>query len=215
MDNNWAAENLQVIRTLMERSALYRRALAPIMLYTGLLGTGGGALGFILGITEPAGFVLLWAAVGLAALAGSFLLVRRQAMHESEPFWSPPTRHVSQALNPPVASRARLTGLLVLAGGRGAERCGVGAGACCPPVAGALRVRTYRGRLFHAAGHTHCSDGSSLSPVPLWQGLQLTGLHGNVQPIMEQSADGLHLWFAAPCVRRVPVLHRKLRGCNV
>jgi hypothetical protein len=120
MDNNWAAENLQVIRTLMERSALYRRALAPIMLYTGLLGTGGGALGFILGITEPAGFVLLWAAVGLAALAGSFLLVRRQAMHESEPFWSAPTRHVSQALTPPLFAGAA-TGLLVLAGGRGIQ----------------------------------------------------------------------------------------------
>jgi hypothetical protein len=35
MDTNWAAEHLQTIRTLMERSALYRRALAPIMLCAG------------------------------------------------------------------------------------------------------------------------------------------------------------------------------------
>ena len=34
MEPNWAAEHLQVIRTLMERSALYRRALAPIMSFT-------------------------------------------------------------------------------------------------------------------------------------------------------------------------------------
>ena len=30
MEPNWAGEHLQVIRTLMERSALYRRALAPV-----------------------------------------------------------------------------------------------------------------------------------------------------------------------------------------
>jgi len=43
MDTNWAAENLQVIRTLMERSTLYRRALAPVMLVSGLIGTSAAA----------------------------------------------------------------------------------------------------------------------------------------------------------------------------
>jgi hypothetical protein len=38
MESNWAAEQLQTIRTLMERSAVYRRALAPIMLFAGLTG---------------------------------------------------------------------------------------------------------------------------------------------------------------------------------
>src|SRR6267154_136506 len=37
MESNWAAEHLQVIRTLMERSAVYRRALAPIMIYNGVV----------------------------------------------------------------------------------------------------------------------------------------------------------------------------------
>ena len=31
MQTDWASENLQVIRTLMERGAVYRRALAPVM----------------------------------------------------------------------------------------------------------------------------------------------------------------------------------------
>ena len=35
---DWAAENLQVIRTLMERSSIYRRALAPLMVVAGLGG---------------------------------------------------------------------------------------------------------------------------------------------------------------------------------
>ncbi|MDB6016752.1 MAG: hypothetical protein JWR19_1241, partial [Pedosphaera sp.] len=34
MKSDWAAEHLQTIRTLMERSAIYRRALAPVMTVT-------------------------------------------------------------------------------------------------------------------------------------------------------------------------------------
>src|SRR5437660_562122 len=100
MDPNWAAEHLQVIRTLMERSALYRRALAPVMIYNGLLGAVGGAMGHILGITAPRPFVLYWVGVAAVALAGSFLLVRKQALKDAEPFWSPPTRRIAQGLAP-------------------------------------------------------------------------------------------------------------------
>lgn len=113
MDSNWAAEHLQVIRTLMERSALYRRALAPIMIYSGALGVAGGVGGWLLRMESPQAFTAYWAAVGLAALAGSFFLVRRQAIHDSEPFWSPPTRRVAQALAPPLFIGA-LAGVLVL-----------------------------------------------------------------------------------------------------
>src|SRR5690242_16218756 len=100
MESNWAAEHLQVIRTLMERSAVYRRALAPIMTFTGVLGLAAGAIGRFAKINGPQAFMGYWAGVGLLALGGSFLLVRRQALKESEPFWSPPTRRVAQALLP-------------------------------------------------------------------------------------------------------------------
>src|SRR5262245_17407709 len=100
MDSNWAAEHLQTIRTLMERSALYRRALAPIMIYSGALGLIGGVLGWVLRLDAPQAFVGCWAVVGLLALGGSLLLVRRQALKEAEPFWSPPTRRVAQAMSP-------------------------------------------------------------------------------------------------------------------
>src|SRR5512138_543854 len=102
MESDWAAEHLQVIRTLMERSAVYRRALAPVMIYVGILGLGAGAAGWVLKIASVPGFVGFWGAVGVIALAGAFLLVRRQALRESEPFWSPPTRRVAQALVPPL-----------------------------------------------------------------------------------------------------------------
>jgi hypothetical protein len=102
MDTNWAAENLQTIRTLMERSAIYRRALAPIMIFCGGVGIAGGVLGaLLLHMDSMRGFVLFWLGVAAMALTGSFVLVRKQALKDSEPFWSPPTRCVAQALLPP------------------------------------------------------------------------------------------------------------------
>ena len=108
MQSNWAAENLQVIRMLMERSALYRRALAPIMLTVGMIGSVAGSTAYLLRIDSPSAFILFWLATGIISLGTSFLLVRRQALKDSEPFWSPPTRRVALALAPPL-----VTGLLL------------------------------------------------------------------------------------------------------
>src|SRR5512139_3107223 len=91
MDANVAANHLQVIRTLMERSALYRRALAPVMGATGLLGLAGAAIGLLLqiGIHDPIKFVAYWYGVGVLTVGLALLLVRRQAFRHAEPFWSP------------------------------------------------------------------------------------------------------------------------------
>ena len=102
MEPDWAAEHLQVIRTLMERSAVYRRALAPVMTANGVLGTLAAAAGLTARVEGPRAFIGYWMAVALAGVAGSFLLARRQALKDAEPFWSPPTRRVAQALLPPL-----------------------------------------------------------------------------------------------------------------
>lgn len=108
METNQAAEHLQVIRTLMERSALYRRALAPIMTFAGVVGIAAAGLGLFLRIEAETVFIAYWMIVALAGVAGSFLLVRRQALQCAELFWSPPTRRVAQALAP-----ALIAGLMV------------------------------------------------------------------------------------------------------
>jgi peptidoglycan/LPS O-acetylase OafA/YrhL len=100
MDKKWATDNLQTIRTLMERSALYRRALAPIMSFAGVVGILAAIAGVLLPIqTEPA-FIGYWLGVAIVGLVGAFALVRRQALKSSERFWSPPTRRVATALLP-------------------------------------------------------------------------------------------------------------------
>jgi len=100
METKWAVDNLQTIRTLMERSALYRRALAPIMILVGSLGIAAGLTGWLCRIESDRGFVFLWVFTALISIAGALLLMRQQALKEAEPFWSPPTRRVCQALLP-------------------------------------------------------------------------------------------------------------------
>src|SRR5205823_4732455 len=109
METNWAAEHLQVIRTLMERSAVYRRALAPIMALTGALGIAAALGGWLGKIDSPKSFAIYWLLVSLAAVVGALLLVRREALNEAEPFWSPPTRRVTQALLPALTAGFLLT----------------------------------------------------------------------------------------------------------
>jgi hypothetical protein len=110
MNPNWAEENLQTIRTLMERSAVYRRALAPIMIFAGTTGILGGLAGWLCRIESNRGFVWLWLGIAIFTLAGALLLVRRQSLKDAEPFWSPPTRRVGQALLP-----AFFVGLMIAA----------------------------------------------------------------------------------------------------
>ena len=100
METNWAAEHLQTIRTLMERSALYRRALAPISTFVGAMGILAAVAGWALKIELPGLFAAYWMVVALVAVVGALLLVRRQAVKQGENFWSPPTRRVVQAISP-------------------------------------------------------------------------------------------------------------------
>ena len=100
METNWATDHLQVIRTLMERSALYRRALAPVMMVSGSIGLAATVAPCFVKIESNRAFSLFWLAVSLIAITASFLLVRRQALKDAEPFWSLPTRRVTQALLP-------------------------------------------------------------------------------------------------------------------
>lgn len=90
----------------MERSAVYRLALAPIMLYAGALGIIAAAAGLIFHLDAMRAFCALWLGAAALAVAGSFLIARRQAFRHQESFWTPPTRRVAQALSPALAAGA-------------------------------------------------------------------------------------------------------------
>lgn len=109
MDEHWATQHLQVIRTLMERAALYRRALSPVLLVSGGLGTLGALTGWRLPVEQPGTFAGYWLALAALSVVLTLAIVRKQALKDAEPFWSPPARRVSLALLP------ALTGGLLLA----------------------------------------------------------------------------------------------------
>jgi hypothetical protein len=116
MDSNWAADHLQVIRTLMERAAVYRRALAPIMLTVGAVGCVAAGLALTMrSWHDNRAFALIWMVAAAISVALSYLLVRRQALKDQDPFWSPPTRRVTQALVPGFLAGAA-AGLVFVAG---------------------------------------------------------------------------------------------------
>ena len=100
MDADWAAQRLGEIRTLMERSSLYRRALAPTATLTGIIGMVAGVIGWTLPVESSSGFCLFWMVTGMISLLVSLLMIRRQAWKDNERFWSPPTRRFIQALCP-------------------------------------------------------------------------------------------------------------------
>ena len=114
MEQHVAAEHLQVIRTLMERSALYRRTLGPIMIYVGAVGAGAALGGVALGIEALPLFGVWWLVAALVAVAGAFVIARRQSLEDGEPFWSPPTLRVTQALLPPLAAGLVLSLALIV-----------------------------------------------------------------------------------------------------
>lgn len=100
VQDRWAVDNLQVIRTLMERAALYRRTLTPVCFATGVLGVAAAGLGWVLDLDSARGFALYWMAVATTTLGICLTIMRRQALLENEPFWSAPTRRVAQAMLP-------------------------------------------------------------------------------------------------------------------
>ena len=115
MEQHAAAEHLQVIRTLMERSALYRRTLGPVMVYVGAVGSATALGGIALGIDALRAFCVWWLVAALVAIGGAFAIARRQALEDGEPFWSAPALRVTQALVPPLAAGVLLSVALAVA----------------------------------------------------------------------------------------------------
>jgi len=212
MNPNWAEQNLQTIRTLMERSAVYRHALAPIMILTGLFGITAALVGLFLHIGSARLFVAYWMTVGLVTVAGGFLLIRKQALKSAEPVWSPPTRRVVQAMLPPMAVGlfAGLLGLLPM-NSRPADAAGIVilwcfAYGCAVHAAGFFMPRGIKllGWLFIIAGaiaatmllltsHDYPSGGHG-SPFDVFfdeRGLFMGSMFGGIHLIY-----GIYLYFS-------------------
>ena len=100
MNVSHAEQNLAVIRTLMERSALYRRALAPIFIAVGCIGIITAVIGIMAELHDQ-NFLRLWVGAALVSVTVAVVMSRRQANQDGEAFLSGPTRRVLMAFLPP------------------------------------------------------------------------------------------------------------------
>ena len=194
MESGWAAEHLQIIRTLMERSAIYRRALTPITFLLGGLGIAAAAVGWFTHIETKQGFAVFWLTVSLAAISGAYIVARRQALRERELFWSSPTRRVTQALLPALSAGALSSTLLIFA-----NRVDPGAAWWLLPV-----WMTFYGCAIHAAGFFMPRGIKLFGWVFIWAGgvvAAILALMSEVPPlrlahvVMGVLFGGLHLAY--------------------
>ena len=109
MDTRQAARNLEVIRTLMERTCQYQLLTARAGLAAGSL-AGAGALAFlVLSPQDPWQFGVVWGLVFLGSLFATCLGTVTRGRERGERVWSRPARAVLLALAPSVAAAAGLT----------------------------------------------------------------------------------------------------------
>src|SRR5689334_16517351 len=109
MDTRQAARNLELIRTLMERTCQYQLLTARAGLSAGSL-AGAGALGFV-ALNPDTGwhFGAVWALVFTGSLLATAIGVVLRSRVRGERVWSRPCRAVLLALAPSVFASIAFT----------------------------------------------------------------------------------------------------------
>jgi hypothetical protein len=100
MDARQAARNLEVIRTLMERTCQYQLLTARAALAAGSLAGAGALLAAYLGPADPWVFGGVWAGVFAGSLLATCVGTVLRGRQRGEPVWSRQARTVLLALAP-------------------------------------------------------------------------------------------------------------------
>lgn len=109
MDPQQAARNLEVIRTLMERTTQYQFLTARAGLAAGILASSGALTFLLLDPTDPAAFGAVWGIVFIGSLLATCLGTVMRSRECGEPVWSRQTRTVVTALAPSLVAALVLT----------------------------------------------------------------------------------------------------------
>ncbi len=116
MDARQAANTLDVIRTLMERTTQYQLLTARAGLAAGML-AGAGALAFlVLDANDPRQFGVTWGLVFLGALSATCISTVLRGRERGERVWSRQARAVLWALTPSIFAAGVLSGFFFYRG---------------------------------------------------------------------------------------------------
>lgn len=100
MDPRQAARNLELIRTLMERTVQYQFLTARAGLAAGTLASFGALVFIALDPADPRQFGALWAIVFAGSLLSTFVGTVLRSRERGEPVWSRQARAIVLALLP-------------------------------------------------------------------------------------------------------------------
>jgi hypothetical protein len=109
MDPAQAARNLELIRTLMERTVQYELLTARAGLAAGSMAGAGAIAFFWLDAANPWHFGAVWFLVFVGSLLATCLGVIGRSRQRGERIWSRPARAVLMALAPALAAALVLT----------------------------------------------------------------------------------------------------------
>jgi hypothetical protein len=102
MDSVQAAKNLELIRTLMERTCRYQLLTARAGVLAGSLAAMGALLFFVLDASDPRVFGLIWGTVFVGATLATVSTAVSRGRERGEKAWSRSARAVVMALAPSV-----------------------------------------------------------------------------------------------------------------
>lgn len=117
MDARRAEENLELIRTLMERTVQYQLLTARAGLIAGTLAVLGSSLFLVLDPADPVAFAAVWGVVFLGSLAATVVGTAIRSRQTGESVWSRQARAVLLALAPGLFTALALTGFFFAQGG--------------------------------------------------------------------------------------------------
>jgi hypothetical protein len=117
MDARQAEANLELIRTLMERTVQYQLLTARAGLVAGSLAVLGVAAFVVLDPAEPVAFAAVWGTVFLGSLMATCVGTAIRSRRTGEAVWSRQARAVLLALAPALFAALALTALFFRLGG--------------------------------------------------------------------------------------------------
>lgn len=104
-----AQQNLEIIRTLMERATRYEHLSARTGLQVGLIAIAGSLLASRTSAVETVPFLTIWGGVFLLSLAATIIEQAREVRRAGVDLWTRPAREILRALLPALVMAGLLT----------------------------------------------------------------------------------------------------------
>lgn len=95
-------EQVSTIKSVLDKSALYRRSLFPPFLVCGLMGVGGAFAAHLLKISSPNEVLLFWMLIAGITVILTLIQLSRQCKNEESNFLEGPLRRIFMSSLPPL-----------------------------------------------------------------------------------------------------------------